>query len=93
VWAQFDQLISGCGNHGLVAVSHHMSESSKESNEQQGVQSFRFRVSPSPKALAEAEQLLTSARKNTVSKEAAIKFLASTGMYTPTGELIPVEER
>jgi hypothetical protein len=70
-----------------------MSETSKESNGKERIQSFRFRVSPSPKALAEAEQLLTSARKNTVSKEAALKFLASTGMYTPTGELIPVEER
>lgn len=70
-----------------------MSEKREQPIEKEKPRHFTFRVSPSPKALAEAEQLLSAARKNTVSREAAIKFLASTGMYTPEGDLIPVEER
>jgi hypothetical protein len=70
-----------------------MNENLNPPAETAGGHSFTFRVSPSPKALEEARQLLDAARKNTVSREAAIKFLASTGMYTLQGDLIPVEER
>ena len=76
-----------------MAFSIGMSDKREQPVEKDEPHHFTFRVSPSPEALAEAEQLLNTARKNTVSKEAAIKFLASTGMYTPEGALIPVEER
>jgi len=38
---------------------------------------------------AELRRLRAGARKATASKRAAIRFLASTGMYTPSGKVKP----
>jgi hypothetical protein len=70
-----------------------MSEEPESTNGKQPPPRITFHVSPSAEALNEAEKLLSAARKNTVSREAAIKFLASTGMYDSEGALIPVEDR